>query len=580
MTTKQQLDKQLDELDKQLVDLFETAKAQNKAELSSRQLLWKSLVDAYFWWREASLKKDYLDEIYKREGIRWNNKQENQTDFTPLVKLVFKYQQRLDPPTLLKRRLAINAIDNEFALNPKIYSPRQNPSQALVNWIEEKGGIDGITAKQTAEIEQDGYDTPNAGVKPASKTAKTAKPSLVQRLKDNVVALKKRHVATTETHHKPAVDVGPVGTDDKDFVVMLARATGDDDRLQVIGSTAQQAVVDAAVNEIVELTAATDTLRLLTDAVKINTVPKQLAKQQLFQRNNFYDKVKKYKDLNFTKYETTRLVIRKDGRILVSKTGAKSSVVTSINPKTIKFETDKDLFLRGSDRYWLETEVASEGIIALFQPEPNEGLAEQKSKKIKAAKKILLKNKLDKSERNLYFYDFSRVIEGYDTQPGYDFQSMKEIQDWAIRTNARFINSFYQQHFDGWMERIKGRVQIEPNKTSALIIDKDGIFVEKKWDKDLKEYTQKGLRYFTGFGNDGELRLGTGGERFNFVTTDIIATLQTIAAGAEGDVWINGNDKIIRINWHNELAEYAVWIPAASTRGKRDATHFKRYEPQ
>ena len=79
---------------------------------------------------------------------------------------------------------------------------------------------------------------------------------------------------------------------------------------------------------------------------------------------------------------------------------------------------------------------------------------------------------------------------------------------------------------------------------------------------------QKGWRYFTGFRNDGELRLGTGGERFNFVTTDIIATLQTIAAGAEGDVWINGNDKIIRVNWHNELAEYAVWIPAASTSGK------------
>ena len=273
-------------------------------------------------------------------------------------------------------------------------------------------------------------------------------------------------------------------------------------------------------------------------------------------------------------------MIRKDGRILVSKTGAKASVVTCITPKTIKFETDKDLFLRGSDRFWLETEVASEGIIAFLQAEPSEGIAEQKSKKIKAAKKILLKNKLDKSERNLYFYDFGRVVEGYNTQPGYDFQSMKEIQDWAIKTNARFINSLYQQHFDGWMERIKGRVQIAPNKISALIIDKDGIFVEKKWSKESEEYMQKGLRYFTGFGNDGELRLGTGGERFNFVTTDIIATLQTIAAGAEGDVWINGNDKIIRINWHNELAEYAVWIPAASTSGKRDATHFKRYEPQ
>ena len=105
MTTKKQLDEQLD-------DLFETAKAQNKAVLSSRQLLWKSLVDAYFWWREASLKNGYLDEVYKREGIRWNKTQENQINFTSLVKLIFKYQQRLIGPKILKRRLAINAIDN------------------------------------------------------------------------------------------------------------------------------------------------------------------------------------------------------------------------------------------------------------------------------------------------------------------------------------------------------------------------------------------------------------------------------------------------------------------------------------
>lgn len=126
MTTEQQLDKQLD-------DLFETAKSQNQAELSSRQLLYKSLADAYFWWREASLKDGYLDEIYKKEGIRWNKTQENQINFTPLVKLVFKYQARLDAVTIRDRRLAINAIDNQFALKQHIYSKRPNPSQELVD---------------------------------------------------------------------------------------------------------------------------------------------------------------------------------------------------------------------------------------------------------------------------------------------------------------------------------------------------------------------------------------------------------------------------------------------------------------
>ena len=65
---------------------------------------------------------------------------------------------------------------NRFALSQDIYSRRPNPSQELVDWIEDRGGINEILGRQALEIEKDGYDMPNAGAKPASKTAKTAKP--------------------------------------------------------------------------------------------------------------------------------------------------------------------------------------------------------------------------------------------------------------------------------------------------------------------------------------------------------------------------------------------------------------------
>ena len=114
--------------------------------------------------------------------------------------------------------------------------------------------------------------------------------------------------------------------------------------------------------------------------------------------------------------EVTRLTWKTDGTILVSKSTTKVGLVTIVKPTT-KFKLKEDIRLRGSERYYVETNLIHDAEIALYNAEPQNNLADVKSKKLKATKQLTLKNTETKQTRNLYFYDFSRVNENTHYQP-------------------------------------------------------------------------------------------------------------------------------------------------------------------
>ena len=72
-----------------------------------------------------------------------------------------------------------------------------------------------------------------------------------------------------------------------------------------------------------------------------------------------------------------------NGTALVHKSTTKASLVTIITPKT-KFDLEEDVWLRGSDRYYIETDLIHDAEIALFDASPTSNLADVKSTKIKA----------------------------------------------------------------------------------------------------------------------------------------------------------------------------------------------------
>ena len=77
------------------------------------------------------------------------------------------------------------------------------------------------------------------------------------------------------------------------MIVVLAKSTGNGTDLKVIGATAQQELVDSAVMQIGDLIhdGVSDDMRLLCDAINLNTITKELQSYS-GSRKNFYKKTK------------------------------------------------------------------------------------------------------------------------------------------------------------------------------------------------------------------------------------------------------------------------------------------------
>jgi len=268
--------------------------------------------------------------------------------------------------------------------------------------------------------------------------------------------------------------------------------------------------------------------------------------------------------------ENTRLVLQRNGTILVSKSTSDASLVTYYIPST-KFLLNEDIWLRGSDRYWLETELINESEIALYDATD---LEKQKSKQIKATNQVTLKNTLTKQSRNIYFYDFSRIDDATMYQPSLVADEIK--YDWEVKGNASYFRRLYEHHFEGWQHRVKHRLHTANNKAVAFEVSEDGITCEKKWDKAELCFTQTGARYLTAFGDDVEAN-GTG--RIVFAPTDIIAVLDMISKHKvkNNSITMMGNKDLLYVNFSNDVAEIQVYIPSCSITGKRNAKYFTKF---
>lgn len=556
-------------LNEGLARLRGLSETQNAHYQSARELLHQTLVETYLWWREASLKPGYLEKRFAEENIKYTNKL-NRPNFAPVVRLAMRVQpsKRVQ---ISNFATAINAIDDEYIRNSHRYINRDTVAE-LVDWIHETGGLSGITGTKKQEVEYDGYDHNGVG-KPKPKSKKTES-AQKQRLRMELLALKK--IAVGKGNIDQTINIGHVGTGEDDMIVVLAKSTGNGTDLKVIGATAQQELVDSAVMQIGDLIhdGVSDDMRLLCDAINLNTITKELQSYS-GSRKNFYKKTKfvvEHEGRKSFVSENARLVLQRNGTVLVSKSSSKASLTTLHIPHK-KSLLKEDLWLRGSDRYWIETELLNDGEIALYKSSALEG---QTNSKIQAAKKITLNNTVYSHKRSVYFYDFSRIDDATMFQPTIVDGSIEF--DWIVQGNRSFFRRLYDQHFSGWQHRVKHRLHTKNNKAIAFKVGSDGVVCEKKWNKVEQCFEQTGARYLTSFGDDAEAQ---GDGQTIFAPTDMIAVLEALSKQqVKGNsIKISGNNDLLHISYETDLAQVLVYVPSASTTGQRSTKYFKKYVP-
>ena len=85
------------------------------------------------------------------------------------------------------------------------------------------------------------------------RVIRTKKKDDAKKAKQQLEVLELKKIAIAKNETAKTFDIGEVGTDSDDLVVVLAKATGNGNELKVVGSTAQQALVDGAVLQIGEI---------------------------------------------------------------------------------------------------------------------------------------------------------------------------------------------------------------------------------------------------------------------------------------------------------------------------------------
>jgi len=564
MASKKDLDAGLLELKSGVTQAF-------KMELSYKRARYKVLVETYLWWRTASQKKGYLEDVFAREGIGYNTDL-NRPNFKPFIKLVWGWKQDdRHKMQISNYGSAMNAVDDEYVRNQKLYT--HDAVNELVDWIIDNGGTSGIIGKKQEQTDEVGYT-----YKDLKKQTKSKKVTKVDERKQKrqleVLSLRKRTAGDGKKAQK--LDIGEVGTGEDNFVVLLAKATGKGNELELVGTTAQQSIVDNALSNISDnniFANAPASLRMLCEAIKLNTITRSL--RSYGARKNYYGKttIPVKGDPKVMLRENPRLVLCKDGTILVSKSSSAASLVTHYIPSK-KFLLTEDLWMRGADRFWLEEELINDGEIAIYDVKPAENLGKVKDKSLRASRQLTLTDSVTKNSRNIYFYDFSMVDTHTMNQPQIVADDI--VFDWSIKANTSYFRRLYEHHFEGWQHRVKHRVHTANNRVVAFKVGKDGITCEKKWDNEQETFTQKGARYFTAFGDD-VVACGTG--RILFAPTDIIQVLEMVSRYnvKNNTVEMSGNQHLIAIKFKNDLAEIRVYIPACSIKGKRDATYFTKF---
>lgn len=592
-------------LDKQLSKLTEWVEEQNRTYESSRDMLYKNLVDTYFWWQDASKINGYLESLYKAEGIRSNRvaSREYRQPILNVVKLVFAAANP-DNQLCLRWADAIEAIHREYTKKPKKACYKRQPKPELFDWIRRSGGITKIAVdaglREAPEELTDDYFKDVGGNSDSKLSPKDLKEIITNKRK------------TIKAHTYPeSADIYDLPFEDDEIAVVLVKKTANG-KASIIGSTNNNDLINTALTEISVL--STDqiqsNIRLVSTAISIHALPafyqridyeknfsiKNASSGKLTEekkkrlnpmRRKFFPKasirahicssskqpklgkprkIDIHEQLNI--HPTARLVIKTDGSILCSYTNMESGLTTIISPNK-KFKVTDDLFLRGSDRHWIETDLLGDEAIALYSSDDS-GLVDTDSN-IKAEKQITFTKTVDKTttSRSIYFYPTSSLNEVFKQQT--DIADKNIEFDWSISTTTAFARRIYSQHLRKWMFKNADQFRQNPALSMKFAITGNSMSVHSKWREDIKEYSQDDSLDDTlvMLGNLTNIQTTHEIEEFTFSPTDAIQCFKVASEAADQDILISGNAEIMKVEYTTEFGLVQTYIPSCDTKGKR-----------
>ena len=569
------------ELNDRLQKIQSDALEQHRLHMGARSLLHRNLADAYVWWRDAIQQPtSYLDAIYKANAIE-TRATSNDVNFNPIVRLIFK-MQAANAGTASQWSAALRAVHQYYETNENHLRRVGDLQGEIAAFIRKNGGVSGLRLIYNQFFDADDPNAINAPVTvtPKHKSSKAEK----YRLNTEAKIFKSKKDTLKQSKSLGAVDISDIATNDDDLIVVLAKRNPKTGKLEAVGTTNDDDVIRQAIMESVDtdVRKLAPNLRLIVECLRPHIVPHKL--QKLNARQAFFTAQEMGTGDNGKKIfysEYVRLVLAKSGAIIASKSPTTASL-TTISQPNVPFELERDIFLRGNDRHWLETELLNDGQMPLFKVTTEQGLLDTLAP-LTASKMLVLKNRQSTEERRIYFYDYGIL----NAEKSYQPVPVDQISyDWQIDADKRFVTRFYRKQLDQWLVKVKKNIHLASNKTIKLVLADRYLEARSHFVKDQPGVNEEGYArfaddYFTLYGRDAKLeRLTDALPEITVSPLDIAELFATLAnVPTKGRIMIRGNTHIMNISYETATAKHEAFIPACDHEGQRDATYFKRYVP-
>jgi hypothetical protein len=555
------------QLDTRLTQLQSAAELQSQSHAASRQQLYENFVDAYLWWREADVQKDYLKAAFKTAAIVTRKRKGNAPNFYAIIRLIWDIDTSTRAGAVSNWARSMEGLHTEYVENTKLYE--HNARAELLNFIHDSNGLGklrGDTELTEGELEGEEVTGINNSIGRPKAVAPNAK-NVYEQKKQNAKTVSA--LASVPTFHTAV-------TNNDGLLVMVGRRNSAGD-IEIVGSDYSDDAISNALRVCtsIDRAAVTHSLRLIAEALEPHALPAKLEKRRkkYFEKSGQKRKGKDGKSSD-VKRNTTLRIRPQHNDILIAKSPADVGIVSYVQPKHA-LSTTAEVTLNGRDRQWIEKELLGLEKLVLYTAESEHTLDVDTSAR-KADYLLRLTDAEKAHVRNIYFYDVTKLkTPNANVQPTIK-NATKLTFDWEIEVTPQWLAELDATCMTAWINSIGGQFDKAENACIGFDVHKDKLELRAWWDEKDTKFQQS---YNIPFSKSAKVKQASKLKTFTCSPKDaapFFATLPTLPV-TSANVTIRANQHVMEISYATELANYLHYIPATNTKGEYDRTLFEAY---
>lgn len=525
----------------------------------------KLLAQAYLNWREADAEPNWLENEYKKAGIKAYSKNNNQINYRPYIRLIYDWTSPTNYQNKITSHYAtvLNALNETYNENPKYF--QTNALGKLINFIEQNGGVAGIVDDRSQNSNNSDEDETSEKEERRLTKKKITDDELASR-SINLLANSPNSIGTAQTEQHVRVD-------ENNLVALIGRREADG-KITILGMTNDEEAISATAIHSTKRNPSlvSYSLRLISEVIHTQMfprigMPKTKKQRQIWNKLVWLDKTgfkisaiykiaKKDTDPDNDELANPRsLLIRNVWEDLIfSSLRSQRSVVTQCKPKIFIGDKTKKIYLKTNERAFIEDYI-ERNEIELMDASPQSSL--QRVEDQIYIYKLAVANKYTKHKKDFHFYERGRTTDNAVLKQQTEFHFFEFKSAWDFQVSVEWFESLRADWLDEWFTTLGRNTQLKRFNNSIFSLKITPIAIGITYNIDETGIAPS-FKISTKVNFTKEQK-----EAALFVRSkDLAPVLYNIPdLAVEGCILVSGNDDAIVFEFNTSVGEYKIAVP-------------------